>query len=85
MGLSYTNSDENDYTSNSIRFGISQDFFGDLTTLGISYARSKDEVSRNGDDTFLEDTDRQSYRVDLTQIVTKNLIMNLNYEGVTDP
>ncbi|MFB3107166.1 MAG: DUF3570 domain-containing protein, partial [Pseudomonadales bacterium] len=67
MGLSYTNSEESDYTANSVRFGISQDFFGDLTTLGISYARGWDEVSRNGDATFLEDTDRQSYRVDLTQ------------------
>ena len=84
MGLSYTNSEESDYSANSVRFGISQDFFGDLTTLGISYARGWDEVSRNGDATFLEDTDRQSYRVDLTQIVTKSLILNLNYEGVTD-
>ena len=84
MGLSYTSSEESDYSSNSVRFGISQDFFGDLTTLGISYARSSDEVRRNGDDTFAEDTDRQSYRIDLTQIITKNLVMNLNYEGITD-
>ena len=84
MGLSYTSSEESDYSSSAIRFGISQDFFGDLTTLGISYARSQDTVTRNGDDIFEEDTDRQSYRVDLTQILTKNLIVNLNYEGVTD-
>ncbi len=84
MGLSYTNSEEDDYSANSVRFGISQDFFGDLTTLGISYGRSWDTVSRNGDLNFEEDTVRQSYRVDPSQIVTKNLIVNLNYEGVTD-
>ncbi len=84
MGLSYTNSEESDYSSDAIRFGISQDFFGDLTTLGISYARSRDTVTRNGDDIFEEDTDRQSYRVDVTQILTKNLVVNLNYEGITD-
>jgi hypothetical protein len=84
MGLSYTNSEEDDYSANSVRFGISQDFFGDLTTLGISYARGWDTVRRNGDDTFEEDATRQTYRVDLTQIITKNLIVNLNYEGVTD-
>ncbi|MEZ5560236.1 MAG: DUF3570 domain-containing protein [Pseudomonadales bacterium] len=84
MGLSYTNSEESDYTANSVRFGVSQDFFGDLTTLGISYSRGWDEVRRNGDDTFSEDTTRQGYRVDLSQIVTKNLIVSLNYEGVTD-
>ena len=84
MGLSYTNSEESDYSANSVRFGISQDFFGDLTTLGISYARGFDTVRRNGDNTFEEETDRQTYRVDLTQVLTKNLIVNLNYEGVTD-
>lgn len=84
MGLSYTNSEESDYSANSVRFGISQDFFGDLTTLGISYARGWDTVRRNGDDTFEEETKRQVYRVDLTQILTKNMLVNVNYEGVTD-
>jgi hypothetical protein len=84
MGMSYTNSDESDYTSDNIRFGISQDFFGDLTTLGISYVRGWDEVRRNGDDAFRQNTDRQSYRVDLSQVITKNMVVNLNYEGITD-
>ncbi len=84
MGLSYTNSEEDDYSAHSFRFGISQDFFGDLTTLGISYARGSDTVRRNGDDNFEEDAKRQIYRVDLSQVITKNLIVNLNYEGVTD-
>ncbi len=84
MGLSYTNSEESDYSANAVRFGISQDFFGDLTTLGISYARGWDEVRRNGDEGFAEDAKRQTYRVDLSQILTRNLIVSLNYEGVTD-
>jgi len=84
MGLSYTTSEESDYSSDSVRFGISQDFFGDLTTIGISYARGRDEVRRNGDETFAEKTDRQNYRVDLTQILTRSLVVSLNYEGITD-
>lgn len=84
MGLSYTNSEESDYSANSVSFGISQDFFGDLTTLGITYARGWDEVRRNGDEEFSAETERQTYRVDLSQIVTKNLIMSLTYQGVTD-
>jgi hypothetical protein len=84
MGLSYRNSEESDYSANGVSFGISQDFFGDLTTLGISYSRGWDTVKRTGDDNFEEDIDRQGYRVDLTQVVTKNLILNLNYEGVND-
>lgn len=84
MGLSFTNSEESDYSANSARFGISQDFFGDLTTLGISYARGWDTVRRNGDLNFEEETVRQTYRIDLSQILTKNLIMSVNYEAVTD-
>jgi opacity protein-like surface antigen len=84
MGLSYTTSEESDYSSDSVRFGISQDFFGDLTTIGISYARGRDEVRRNGDETFAEKTDRQNYRVDLTQILTRSFVVSLNYEGITD-
>ncbi|MDA1074555.1 MAG: DUF3570 domain-containing protein [Proteobacteria bacterium] len=84
MGLSFTSSEESDYTSNAVRFGISRDFFGDLTTFGISYARGEDEVRRSGDDTFAEETTRQSYRVDMSQIITRSLIVNLNYEAITD-
>ncbi len=43
--------------ANTARFGISQDFFGDLTTLGISYARGWNDVLTNGDPTFKEHTD----------------------------
>jgi hypothetical protein len=67
MGFSYTNSEEDDYSANLASFGISQSFFGDLTTLGISYARGWDEVRRNGDDTFEEDITRQNFRVDLAR------------------
>jgi hypothetical protein len=84
MGLSYTNSEESDYSANSVRFGISQDFFGDLSTLGISYARGSDTVRRNGDANFEEDVDRQTYRVDWSQVVTKNMLVSFNYESVTD-
>ncbi len=84
MGLSYTTSEESDYSADTVRFGISQDFFGDLTTLGISYARGRDEVRRNGDSAFAEQTDRQNYRIDLTQILTRSLVLSLNYEGITD-
>ncbi|MCR9278904.1 MAG: DUF3570 domain-containing protein [Pseudomonadaceae bacterium] len=84
MGFSYLRSKESDYTANAARIGISQDFFGDLTTLGISYAYGWDEVRRNGDDVFEDEIQRQAFRVDLSQIMTKNLIMSVNYESITD-
>src|SRR5262245_61484815 len=84
MGFAYIRSEEDDYLANTARFGISQDFFGDLTTLGISYARGWNDVMMNGDPTFKEHTTRQDWRVDLSQIITPNLVMNFGYEGITD-
>jgi len=84
MNVSWTSSEEDDYSSDLVNLGISQTFFGDLTTLGISYGRGQDEVRRNGDATFAEDADRQRFRVDLSQILTQSLVVSLNYEGVTD-
>ena len=84
MGASYTNSEESDYSANAARFSINHDFFGDLTNVGITYARGWNEVRRNGDDLFLEEAKSQSYRLDVSQIITKNFLVNMNYEGVTD-
>ncbi len=84
MGISVTNSEESDFTSDSYSFSVSQGMFGDLTTLTLAYSLSNDEVRRSDDDTFVRDADRQFYSVGLTQIVTRNLIMGLNVETITD-
>jgi hypothetical protein len=82
--VSYTNSDENDYTANTATFDLSQDLFGDLTTVSFGYSQGWDEVRKRGDDTFKQDLDRRSYRVGLSQIVTPKLMVGFNYEGITD-
>ncbi len=84
MNVSYTNSSENDFEANSYHLGISQDFFGDLTTLSLSYSRGDDEVRRRGDESFLEEAQRQKFGFGLTQVVTKNLIMGFNAENISD-
>ncbi len=84
MSISVTNSEESDFTSDSYSFSVSQGMFGDLTTLTLAYSLSNDEVRRSDDDTFVRDADRQFYSVGLTQIVTRNLIMGLNVETITD-
>ena len=81
-GLS--SSDENDFTARSAAITISQDIFGDLTTVTMSYGRGDDEVHRRGDDNFSADVDRQIYGLGISQIVTKDLIMGLTFEGITD-
>lgn len=84
MSISVTNSEESDFTSDSYSFSVSQGMFGDLTTLTLAYSLGKDEVRRSDDDTFVREADRQFYSVGLTQILTRNLIMGMNVETITD-
>jgi hypothetical protein len=82
--LSYTLSDENDYTANSVSLDVSQDLFGDLTTLSFGYSQGWDEVRRRGDEAFSEDVDRRNFRFSLSQILTPSLMAGLDYEVITD-
>ncbi len=82
--VSFTNSDENDYTANTASLDISQDMFGDLTTVSFGFSRGWDEVRKRGDGDFSEPIDRSTYRLGLTQILTPTLMMGANYELVTD-
>jgi len=84
MNLSITNSVESDYDASTFSIGISQDMFGDLTTVSLGFSRGDNEVSRNEDDTFAEESDLRSYRLGISQIITKNLIMSLGFEAITD-
>jgi hypothetical protein len=77
-------SDENDYTASAASFDISQDLFGDLTTLSFGFSRGWDEVRKRGDQAFEEPVDRRSYRLGVSQIVTPALMMNLAFEAITD-
>jgi hypothetical protein len=92
--LNYTNSEENDYEAETLTFGISQDLFGDLTTISLGFSKGADTVMRTTrdpttgrrivDPTFEHDIDRWSYRVGVSQILTKSLIAALELEVITD-
>lgn len=84
LSLSYTNSTENDYEANTLYLGISQEFFGNMTTLSIGYARGWDTVMEVGNDSFEEEADRQNYQLGVTQVLTPNSLMALDLEVVTD-
>jgi hypothetical protein len=84
MSLNYTTSSENDFEAESFHFGVSQDFFGDLTTLSLGYSKGNDEVGKTGDDTFLELAERHNYQLGITQVITKNMILGLSVENVSD-
>jgi hypothetical protein len=84
MNIGFTNSEENDYSADTFSFGISQDVFGDLTTVSLGYSLGNDTVGRRGDGAFSEETQRQHYRLGVSQILTKNLMLGLSFETITD-
>jgi hypothetical protein len=84
MSVGVTNSEESDFDSSTYSLSITQDMFGDLTTLTLSYAYGDDTVRRVDDPDFFRDNTRQHYGIGVTQIVTKNLISALNFEVITD-
>lgn len=92
--LSYTNSEEDDYSASTTSFNISQDLFGDLTTISMGFAKGDDQVRRSITDLasgsriidpgFEQEVDRLSYRVGVSQILTKSMIASLGLEVITD-
>jgi hypothetical protein len=89
----FIHSREPDYIADTSIFSLSQDMFGDLTTVTLSYSRGWDRVYRDikladgaivNDPTFAQQVDHRSYGVGLTQVLTRNLILSLNYQALTD-
>lgn len=87
--IGYTTSEENDYNAKTYSFGVSQAFFGDLTTLSFGLGFGQDLVGKNQngkpDPSFrLLEKDRRKYTLGLSQIVTKNLIVDLSVDAGSD-
>jgi uncharacterized protein DUF3570 len=80
----FSNSSENDYNADTASLAISQDMFGDLTTVSLYFTRGWDDVTRRGDASFADKVDRRIYGVDVSQIATKSLILGLSFETITE-
>lgn len=81
-----TSSRESDYEADTGHFGISQSFFGDLTTVTMGYAHGEDTVGMNVEGRTLEvgEAKRRRFSLGLTQILTRNWIAALATESVID-
>jgi hypothetical protein len=88
----FINSVEPDYKANTSYYSVSQDMFGDLTTVTLSYSRGWDQIFRdikaNGvivnDPTFHQRADHRVYGLSISQILTRSLIGTFNYQFSTD-
>jgi hypothetical protein len=84
MSLGYTRSEESDYEATTLNLGVSQDMFGDLTTVSLGFALGDNAVGQNGNDAFDEDSQVRSYRFGVSQIFTRNLVTAFTLETITD-
>ena len=84
MNLSYTNSVENDFTADTFSFGMSQDVFGDLTTVSIGYAHGDNVIGKTGTPSFSKTSQTDNFNLSLAQVLTKNLIMSTALEVISD-
>jgi len=88
--LSYTDSTERDYVSNTTHFSLSQDMFGDLTTVSLGFTLSRDKVGENNgtasspDVSWLGHATSRSFEAGVSQIITKDLIAGVTLEVITD-
>jgi len=81
---SFSNSSENDYEADTASVSVSQDMFGDLTTVSLSFTRGWDDVTERGSPTFADSIDRRIYGLNISQIATKRLILGFSYEAITE-
>jgi hypothetical protein len=101
--VGYIHSREPDYIADTGFYSVSQDMFGDLTTVTMGYKRAWDNVYRDecnpelpahpigtecpqiiNDPSFHQRADHRGYSLSLSQILTRNTILGVNYELLTD-
>jgi hypothetical protein len=91
--VGYSDSTESDYLAKTMYASVAHDMFGDLTTVSFSYSKGDNDVFRTvkdpdghkiNDPAFHETLETQNFSVGVSQIITKNLILQGQYEVITD-
>jgi hypothetical protein len=87
---SYISSVERDYISETASFSLSQSMFGDLTTLTLGFGNTHNTVGENNGTAndpnvaWVGHALSRAYSGGLSQILTKNLIADVNLQVITD-
>jgi hypothetical protein len=76
----YIGSKENDYESKTAYLSVSQDMFGDLTTVSFGFTRGWDKVGQRGNPLFSQPVERRNWTVGLSQVLTRNWLADFNLE-----
>lgn len=87
---SYMTSVERDYISDTASLSVSQDMFGDLTTISLGFSNTHNKVGINNGTAdkpnvaWLGHALTKAYSAGLSQIITKNFIAGVNLQVITD-
>lgn len=84
LSLALSSSREPDYTANRIGFDISQETFGNMTTVSLGFTRGADQIGKHNSPEFSETATHWQYRLGITQILTPRWIMSANMEALSD-
>lgn len=84
LGLSWANSEESDYLARTYGLSLSQDFFGDLSTLSVGYTMGDNEVGRSNDPAFRESAKTSNFRLGFSQVLSKRAVLGLTTEIAAD-
>lgn len=83
MSLAYTNSSESDYAAQTYDLGISTEMFSGMTTVSLGFAYGDDVVERVDTD-FKEGIGRYNYRLNLSQVMSSTIVLDVGYEAITE-
>ncbi len=78
-----SSSKESDYLADTYSLNVSHELFGGLTTVNMGYSQGQDVVQRV-DTSFESGINRYSFRLGLSQVLSKSLLLGLNYEGIAE-
>ena len=84
MSYTFTTSTENDFDAETNSINLSQEIFGGMTTVSLGYSAGNNTIQKSTDPNFKKYADTKDYRVSISQVLTKSLIMGLTYEIITD-
>jgi hypothetical protein len=83
LGVSVLRSTEPDYQTNTFGLTVSHEIFDGLTTVSLGYAESHADVEKTHTD-FSDHANTYQYKLGLSQVVTKSVLMTLNYEATLE-
>jgi len=83
VGLSVLRSNEPDYVATTFGATVAHEVLDGLTTFSMGYSVSHADVGKAHTD-FADQLHRYQYKLGVSQVVTKSLLMNLNYEVILE-